>query len=72
MLGSNDSDWFDSIEPILTSGIAKNQISVFYGLIKDKLKKNIAKKMFLFFKLTYQSKKFVAGFKNYLASIEPA
>lgn len=69
MLGSNDTDWINSIESMLTSGIAKNQISIFYGLIKDKLKRNIARKLFLFFKLTFQSTKFVAGFKNYLTTI---
>ena len=36
----NKAIWSNYIDPIITSGIAKNQISIFYGLIKDKLKKN--------------------------------
>jgi hypothetical protein len=66
--GSSE-DWMNSVDANITSGIAKNQISIFYGLIKDKLKKNIARKIFLFIKLTYQSKKFVSLFKNYLSSV---
>lgn len=54
---------------MITSGIANNQISIFYGFIKDKLKKNIARKIFLFLKLTFESKKFILQFKNYLSSI---
>lgn len=70
MYGGNTEGWIQSIDGMVTSGIAKNQISVFYGLIKDKLKRNIARKIFLFLKLTYQSKRFVSGFKNYLSSID--
>jgi hypothetical protein len=53
----------------LTSGIARNQVAIFYGLVKDKLKRNVVRKLFLFFKLTYESKRFVEGFKNYLTTI---
>ncbi len=70
MLGSGESEWINSISPILTSGIAKNQVSIFYGLVKDKLKRNIVRKVFLFFKLTFESKRFVEGFKTYLTRIE--
>jgi hypothetical protein len=59
----------NSIDSIISSGIAKNQISIFYGLIKDKLKKNIARKIYLFVKLTFQSKKFISLFQNYLTII---
>lgn len=65
----NNVSWINSIDSMITSGIAKNQISIFYGLIKDKLKKNIARKIFLFIKLTYQSKLFINQFKNYLTII---
>ena len=70
MMGNTNQEWLNSIDKSLTSGIAKNQLAVFYGLIKDKLKRNIARKIFLFLKLSYQSKKFVQGFKNYLTSID--
>ena len=66
---SSSENWINLVDLNITSGIAKNQISIFYGLIKDKLKKNIVRKIFLFIKLTYQSKKFVSFFKNYLSSV---
>jgi hypothetical protein len=50
-LGS--SDWIANVNKTITNAIPKNQIVIFYGLIKDKLKKNIARKILLFIKLTF-------------------
>lgn len=69
MLGSGEQEWVGAISPILTSGIARNQVAIFYGLVKDKLKRNIVRKLFLFFKLTFESKRFVEGFKTYLTTL---
>jgi hypothetical protein len=55
---------------MITSGIAKNQVAIFYGFIKEKLKRNIVRKLFLFFKLTYESKFFSQGFTQYISSID--
>jgi len=70
MLGSGEPEWLGSLSPIITSGIAKNQVAIFYGFIKEKLKRNIVRKIFLFFKLTYESKFFSHGFTQYLSSID--
>jgi hypothetical protein len=42
-----------TIDGIFTSGIAKNIILDFYGLVKDKFRRVLIKKIFLFLQITY-------------------
>ena len=57
---------FKQIDSSFTSGIAKHVISDFFGLVKEKFKKIIARKILLFIKSLFQNTYIVENFKYFL------
>jgi hypothetical protein len=54
------------IDSSFTSGIAKHVISDFFGLVKEKFKKIIARKILLFIKSLFQNTHIIEHLKSFL------
>jgi hypothetical protein len=57
------------IDPSFSSGIAKNVIADFFGLVKDKFKRVITKKLLLYIRSIFQNTYIVEHFKNELVEL---
>jgi hypothetical protein len=69
-LGSSFSLKELEIDPTISSGIAKKTIVEFYGLIKDKFKRVMIKKLLLFIRSIFQNTYLIETFKLILVELE--
>lgn len=57
------------IDPAFSSGIAKNAIADFFGLVKDKFKRVITKKVLLYIRTIFQNTYIIENFKSELVEM---
>ena len=65
-LGSIIKLSLETLDVSLTSGIAKNIIVEFFGLVKDKFKRVIIKKLLMFIRNIFQNTYIIESFKSHL------
>lgn len=58
-----------SVDPSFSSGIAKNIIADFFGLVKDKFKRVITKKLLLYIRSVFQNTHILEHFKSELVEM---
>lgn len=61
----------EELDSSITSGIAKSTIVEFFGLVKDKFKRVVIKKMMLFIRGIFNNTHFVEHFKLTLVELLP-